>query len=130
MSKPTGHSGRHTLSSVAMNEGHCDAVSVSKTTKHKDLKILRNYVHATDNVLMSAGLSVGDVVSRQNSCNITDSTASVSPIDECDHQCSISGVARSGSKRQVADIMSNQGESDKKVQGKKQRSDVVFNIYC
>ena len=39
VSKPTGHSGRHTLSSVAMNEGHCDAVSVSKTTKHKDLEI-------------------------------------------------------------------------------------------
>ena len=55
MSKTTGHSSCHTLSSVAMNEGHCDAVFVSKTTKHKHSKILPNCVHANDNVQRSVG---------------------------------------------------------------------------
>ena len=44
--RPTGHSGRHTLSSGAINNG-VDLITVSKTTHRKDVNELEKYVKLT-----------------------------------------------------------------------------------
>ena len=89
-------------------------VTVSKTTKHKDPKTLRNYVHANDNILMSAGLSIGGVVSGQSSCSSSDGKVSVAKR----------GSAINTSTDEVRDEVAT---TEKR---RKTDSSVVFNIYC
>ena len=48
---PTGHSGRKTFCSVAVNN-NVSALVVAQATKHKDPKILMEYVSLSDNSLM------------------------------------------------------------------------------
>lgn len=57
----TGHSGRHTLGSIAMNS-NAGEVLTAAATKHKDPKTLTGYVAKQPAVLMGAALHVGAAV--------------------------------------------------------------------
>jgi hypothetical protein len=64
IANPTGHSGRHTASSIAFNTG-LDAVAISKTTKHKDLRMIQRYAHSDDNSKMKTPMVVASSISSK-----------------------------------------------------------------
>ena len=54
---PTGHTGRVTLSSIAMNN-NVGSVEVAAATKHRDPKCLLGYIRKDDSSLGAAALGV------------------------------------------------------------------------
>ena len=63
LENPTGHSGRKTFCSVAVND-NVSALVVAQATKHKDPKTLMGYVSVSDNSLMEASLSIFSAANR------------------------------------------------------------------
>ena len=62
--KPTGHSGRVTLSSIAMNN-NVGSVEVAVATKHRDPKSLLGYIRKDDSSLGAAALGVSNAVKKR-----------------------------------------------------------------
>ena len=62
--KPTGHSGRVTLSSIAMNN-NVGSVEVAAATKHRDPKSLLGYIRKDDSSLGAAALGVSNAVKKR-----------------------------------------------------------------
>ena len=60
----TGHSGRVTLSSIAMNN-NVGSVEVGAATKHKDPKSLLGYIRKDDGSLGAAVLGVSNAVKKR-----------------------------------------------------------------
>lgn len=67
--RPTGHSGRHTFISNAINSGVCPEV-VAKASKHKDVNSVQKYFHETTSTkLLPALCVIGDSnMSSANAC--------------------------------------------------------------
>jgi len=63
---PTGHSGRITLSSIAMNN-NVGSVEVAAATKHRDPKSLLGYIQKDDTSLGKAALSVSNALKKRGS---------------------------------------------------------------
>ena len=61
---PTGHSGRVTLSSIAMNN-NVGSVEVAAATKHRDPKSLLGYIRKDDTSLGTAALGVSNAVKKR-----------------------------------------------------------------
>lgn len=61
---PTGHSGRVTLSSIAMNN-NVGSVEVCDATKHKDPKSLLGYVRKDDGSLGAAALGISEAIKKR-----------------------------------------------------------------
>ena len=64
MINPSGHSGRVTLSSIAMNN-NVGSVEVSAATKHKDPKSLLGYIRKDDGSLGAAALGVSNAIKKR-----------------------------------------------------------------
>jgi hypothetical protein len=62
LTKPTGHSGRTTLVTVAVNEGGVDPTMVAQASKHRDPKTCMGYIRPDEGTLMAAALGVGRAV--------------------------------------------------------------------
>ena len=63
LTNPSGHSGRVSLSSIAINN-NVGSIEVAAATKHKDLKSLLGYVRKDDGVLGSAALGVSEAIKK------------------------------------------------------------------
>ena len=61
---PSGHSGRVTLSSIAMNN-NVGSVEVGAATKHKDPKSLLGYIRKDDGSLGAAALGVSNAIKKR-----------------------------------------------------------------
>lgn len=57
--RPTGHSGRHTFISNAINSG-VDPETVAKASKHKDVNCVQKYYHPSNNQKMMPAMSILD----------------------------------------------------------------------
>ena len=81
---PTGHSGRKTFCSVAVNN-NVSALVVAQATKHKDPKTLMGYVSVSDNSLMEASLSISSAANRVhlNSSSVAGVDLFASNCDYC-----------------------------------------------
>ena len=64
LTNPSGHSGRVSLSSIAINNNVC-SIEVAAATKHKDPKSLLGYVRKDDGVLGSAALGVAEAIKKR-----------------------------------------------------------------
>lgn len=53
----TGHSGRHTTASIALNEG-VDPIVIGKSTKHKDIRMISQYAHCDEVTKMETAKAV------------------------------------------------------------------------
>jgi hypothetical protein len=62
IARPTGHSGRTTLVTVAVNEGGVDPTLVAQASKHRDPKTCMGYIRPDEGTLMAAALGVGRAV--------------------------------------------------------------------
>lgn len=63
MEKVTGHSGRHTLASIAVNSG-VDSNHIAKVTHHKDPRALSLYQREDEATRLSAAMAIGAAVRR------------------------------------------------------------------
>lgn len=61
MSRPTGHSGRHTYCSISMNSEGVDALATAVGSGHRDPKSLTTYIHPSRELKTKAALTVGTV---------------------------------------------------------------------
>jgi len=61
---PTGHTGRVTLSSIAMNN-NVGSVEVAAATNHKDPKSLLGYIKKDDSSLGAAALGVSNAIKKR-----------------------------------------------------------------
>jgi hypothetical protein len=64
--RPTGHSGRHTFISNAINSGVAPEV-VAKASKHKDVNCVQKYFHETTSTKLLPALSLIGIVSEGSS---------------------------------------------------------------
>ena len=64
LTNPSGHSGRVSLSSIAINN-NVGSIEVAAATKHKDPKSLLGYVRKDDGVLGSAALGVAEAIKKR-----------------------------------------------------------------
>ena len=64
--KITGHSGRNTLVTAAVNSG-IDATVVALTSKHKDPKSIMGYIEPNVNTAMTASMAIGLIGSGNTS---------------------------------------------------------------
>ena len=65
---PTGHTGRVTLSSIAMNN-NVGSVEVEAATKHRDPKSLLGYIRKDDSSLGAAALGVSNAMFPNSNVN-------------------------------------------------------------
>ncbi len=65
VSSATGHTGRRTYATTAMNNGE-DAVVVAKTTNHRDVNVLKSYVDVDQVTKMSPALHFGAKIVGEN----------------------------------------------------------------
>lgn len=61
LQRATGHSGRNTLATLAMNNG-ADTITTAAATKHRDPKSLKGYVRGETGVLMGAAMHVAQAL--------------------------------------------------------------------
>jgi hypothetical protein len=78
---PTGHSGRATMISAAVNSG-CDATIVSKASKHKDPSMLQRYFHPDVKAMQSPALAVASSFKMQSPEEKEAPSTSTTPADE------------------------------------------------
>ena len=64
LTNPSGHSGRVSLSSIAINN-NVGSIEVAAATKHKEPKSLLGYVSKDDGVLGSAALGVAEAIKKR-----------------------------------------------------------------
>ncbi|KAJ1393854.1 hypothetical protein B484DRAFT_408063 [Ochromonadaceae sp. CCMP2298] len=62
IARPTGHSGRTTLVTVAVNEGGVDPTLVAQASKHRDPKTCMSYIRPDETTLVAAAIGVGRAV--------------------------------------------------------------------
>ncbi|KAJ1394749.1 hypothetical protein B484DRAFT_407796 [Ochromonadaceae sp. CCMP2298] len=62
LAKPTGHAGRATLVTVAVNEGGVDPTLVAQASKHRNPKTCMGYIRPDEGTLMAAAIGVGRAV--------------------------------------------------------------------
>ena len=62
--RPTGHSGRHTFNSNALNSG-VDAQVVAKASKHKDVNCVQKYYRETTASKLLPALCIVDGSDRE-----------------------------------------------------------------
>lgn len=62
--RPTGHSGRRTMATIAVNNS-CNPTVVALATKHRDPKTLKHYVKPNDNLQSAAGLLVSESIGKK-----------------------------------------------------------------
>lgn len=63
LERATGHTGRHTLATLAMNNGG-DQIITAAATKHRDPQSLQGYCQGNDGLLMGAALQVANALPR------------------------------------------------------------------
>lgn len=71
MKKPTGHTGRRTFTSIAMNSDNADAVATAVATGHRDPKSLMTYTTPGPGLKMKAARAVGKAVAHSSSSSST-----------------------------------------------------------
>jgi hypothetical protein len=87
LAKPTGHAGRTTLVTVAVNEGGVDPTTVALASKHRDPKSCAGYIRPDETILMAAALGVGRAVrgahaERAESAEVQEYAAEQSDSDD------------------------------------------------
>lgn len=110
--KVTGHSGRHTAASIAVNAG-VDSVTVAKTTKHKDPKMLSKYVLEDENKKLSTAKAIGTAVTTVSSSSSSLTTVQKRFEDECETDDEVILKPSDGNrKRSVADLVAQKDGED------------------
>jgi hypothetical protein len=81
--KVTGHAGRHTLVTEAMNAG-VDSVTVAAASKHKDPATLKGYLRADAKLLCGAALGIGAKLLSSSQTRSTPKSSFASSEDDSD----------------------------------------------
>lgn len=84
MENVTAHSGRHAAASIAVNAG-VDPITVAKTTKHRDPKVLSRYIHEDENSKLITARAIDTAI-----------IASSRSKDNCSSSSSSSGILKVG----------------------------------
>eukprot|EP01040_Poterioochromonas_malhamensis_P010433 gene10433-11350_t len=129
LEKATGHTGRHTAASIAVNSG-VDSSIIAKVTHHKDPRALSVYQHQDDKVRLSTALAISKSIKKKVE---SDEEAFIEKdadddVEECDEGNAFLQAWRLGQKR----FRGVYGESDEDYEedaSTKKQKKMINNYY-